>query len=70
MVFGWEKVQPDAAHVIPFFSFIFANMKAAERGTKPVEQLSSFIPNATAFGFRRACWTDWNAAVVGGRSLE
>lgn len=32
-------------------------MKAAQRGTKPVEQLSSFIPNATAFGFMRECWT-------------
>lgn len=34
VVLGWERVQPDAAHVIPFFSFIFASIKAAQRGTK------------------------------------
>lgn len=32
-------------------------MKAVQIGAKPVEQLSNFIPNATAFGFRREHWT-------------
>lgn len=65
MVFGWEKVQPDAAHVIPFFSFIFANMKAAQRGTKTCGAGLHLHPKCYSFWLQERM-LDRNAAALGG----
>lgn len=58
-------MQPDAAHVIPCFSFIFAAMKAAQRGAETCGAGLQLHPKRHSFWLQERT-LGRSAAVVGG----